>query len=320
MNEKIWKYIAQMIGGQLPIRPQGVAIEVLERVKSDFPLCHNVDFEGVFFRDRRQHIGLSAHNIEEVNRRAYAGALSYFMQLSSIDYTLKRYVPKELEAFKESRLMSEARAIIRGIEDSFEERLDALNPRESEPIGLVAADMNLVRFRSTLQAAWSLAERGFLFECKALIRFGLEQIAWIWFAHSRSEKEFTSKMGNECINSAKSVYPTIGKIYGIMSKFAHWHPEEHWRFTGESAAGKPISVIHVTSYYKMYAVCYTLLLADVFLSIFERIYLGRITKNMIVNNTGKFIAERETITYVKRLMDLYESEGDLKKTHTLFAA
>lgn len=238
---------------------QGIEPEYRISIQNNFPLCRDVDFEHVFFGESGWPLGLRNSNPSNFNKRAYAGGLSAFMRLSSIDYTLKRYVPEDFHSTTHT-LSHEAEHIIVDAAKRFEIELDAFGSRDGDAVGLFAADLNLVRFQATLSGARSLANRGLLFECQAVARFGLEQLAWIWFAHSRTEEEFAKATGKQCIGILKSAYDTAGRIYGHLSTYAHWHPSEHWQFAARARETGQIASIIRNSLFKMYALCYCLLL------------------------------------------------------------
>ena len=118
---------------------QGVSTEYRQQISRQFPLCHDIDFDLVYFSDRSP-LGLRAKNIAEFNRQAFAGGLSYLMQLQSVDYTLKRYAPSKSQS-TESRLDYRAIEIIDDYEHTFERNMRSLGLRDGEPAGIFAADL-----------------------------------------------------------------------------------------------------------------------------------------------------------------------------------
>jgi hypothetical protein len=67
--------------------------------EDDFPVCSHLDFDTEVCRPMVP-VGVMSTYPDEFVRRVAAGGVSYLLQLSSIDYTLKKYSGESAENIK----------------------------------------------------------------------------------------------------------------------------------------------------------------------------------------------------------------------------
>jgi hypothetical protein len=186
--------------------------------QDDFPLFSHWDFDAEVCKPTMP-VGVMSTYPEDFVRRVTAGGVSYLLHLRSIDYALKRY-----SAAPPTKVRSPNRLDIM-IDKTVDAMLQhmiscyrSFRNRENDPVGLFIADANLIRLQATVRAAKTLANRGYYFETLALTRFAVEQIAWTWTCHNKTETEALKTKANKCINMLKVIYPTCGKLYGFLSE------------------------------------------------------------------------------------------------------
>jgi len=154
----------------------------------------------------------------------------------SIDYTLKRYRDEFLERFDSSRTcppgcIKELLLIIRGHAVELAGNLSAIDTPPNPKPGLVAAMNALIRLQSTFHATVQLIVNGLSIEAEAVIRQGLEQVAWSLSVMDESSHDCVKNTkANASIPSLKRLFPGSGVIYGLLSDSAHLAPRTHGRF------------------------------------------------------------------------------------------
>jgi len=68
-----------------------------------------------------------------------------------------------------------------------------------------------------------LANRGVLLEVFAILRLCVEMISWASVVFGLADDNAIAGLkAQTCITSAKIFYAPAGKLYGYLSKFAHW--------------------------------------------------------------------------------------------------
>lgn len=86
----------------------------------------------------------------------------------------------------------------------------------------------------SLEAGHTLAQQGYLSEAMVTNRLALETFAWAYCASKSSKNEDPLKLTtSNAISYASKSFPEIKRLYGISSKFAHWHPDVHLSFLGD---------------------------------------------------------------------------------------
>ena len=143
---------------------------------------------------------------------------------------------------------------------------------DGSPEGEFFSGTSLLKALATLHSAHGLAQQGYLLEPLVLIRSALEVIAWSRACHDIQDGgDYLAITTTQAISMVKSTLPSLPKLYGILSKFAHWHPDLHLAFMtlGERAGVITRSLDYKTSTLIAVASGY-LLACSVFLDLMHR--------------------------------------------------
>lgn len=232
-----------------------------EALVEHFPLFPHEDFDFVI-SEGRWPVGLSSKYSNEYCRRIAAGAVSYTMTLSSVDYTLKRYVKNiRYPTNGNERLDHRVTDHIRLVFKKSEEFLGLPAGREEPPIGTVMCDITFLRVAGAMKGFLTLANRGLLFESSAVARAMLEQIGWAIACRGISDDNVVkSTSASRSISSMKQFYPTAGNLYGWLSDYVHWGYEAHITVLGVKDGR--LASVHASTLFKARALLLGLILGD----------------------------------------------------------
>ncbi|MCH7540099.1 MAG: hypothetical protein IH999_06850 [Proteobacteria bacterium] len=267
-------------------------------MKEQFPLFPHVDFDMVI-SEEAWPVGVSARYASQYNRRVAAGALSYVMQLKSVDYTLKRYLGNVFyQEFENDRLDFRISSGVKTLTTSVEDRLKLLGEREGEPIGTVMCDVTLVRLNAAFNAMLTLANRGFLFEAAAVCRMAVVQTAWAAYCFGLEDGDrVKNASASRAITRLKKIYPSIGTFYGWLSNHLHWEYEAQLKVL--SLGDKLVKSIIASSKFKVSALIMTLVAVDCYVACFERLYEPRISDFHILGPSDEmFVFKKDRTTRV----------------------
>ncbi len=154
----------------------------------------------------------------------------------SIDYVYHRYSDVFLDRFDPDKTcpagcIKELLLKIRITAVRISEQLSELKIPQELPFGAASGANALIRLRATFHASIQLSLSGFGIESEAVIRQGLEQLAWSLRVLEIDDPDKSQKIApNTCISSLKSTFPGAGFIYGMLSNSAHLSPSTHGRF------------------------------------------------------------------------------------------
>ena len=151
--------------------------------KKHFWIESEVDLDFVIGQGFGWPVGMQRNSPAEFKRRVLAGILSYGMQLSSIDYTLKRYVKPETYEAEDVSVGDAVSDYLRDACRSLGEELSNLHTQGELPFGVFGAELTLYRVPNVLDTARMMSNRGLLLEVLPLLRLSLEMAAW---AHAAS--------------------------------------------------------------------------------------------------------------------------------------
>lgn len=154
----------------------------------------------------------------------------------SIDYTLRRYRDEFLDRFDPDKTCpaGSVKELLLKIQKSAVSIADSLSrlviPQPS-PFGLIAGANAAIHLQATFHAAIQLSLNGLGIEAEAVIRQGLEQLAWsLRVLEVEEPGEVQEIAPSACISSLKSIFPGAGHVYGVLSDSAHLTPKTHQRF------------------------------------------------------------------------------------------
>ena len=254
----------------------------------------------------------------EFRRRVLAAAISYQLQLRSIDYALKRYVASDLYESDDTPLGDATSDYLRDSVTKLMKELRDLHTKDPT-FGMFGAEITLYRVPDSLDVARMLANRGLLLEVLPILRLCLEMTAWanVAFHMQDEEKKVVALKAQSCIASLKDVYGTAGKIYGYLSTFSHWGHVIHGEFL--SFDDQQVAVLKASVRYRAMALALCLVVLDVFIEVIRKIYAERsdalvveiqgIPDRGIARNTQKMVA---TITELTALADLQRIQSFLR--------
>lgn len=290
----------------------------LKKIQKEFPLYPHIDFD-LTVCSHLLPIGLSSTYPEDFIRRVAAAGVSHLMRLSSMDYTLKRYLKNTTYDLPEQRLDRELTALIQEFTSYVSESLKGFEKPRRGKIGLMIADVNLMRFPITVQAITTLAHRGMLFEPIAILRNGIEQLAWIYAVHEMTDIEkIMALSASRCMSGLKKVYPTAGRIYGHLSRYAHWDPELHHNFVGDHEGY--IASIKAQCGFKARSLFFAVLISEMCVAVFENIYRERNLKMRFYDRKSAncVMRERKTLTLLNEVHERFKANTFMKEIIDLF--
>ena len=230
-----------------------------------------VDLDFVIGQEVGLPVGMQRHSSAEFRRRILAAALSHQLGLSSVDYTLKRYVsPEEYDEPK----------LILGdyVSDFLRDGMKAISAgcvkahqRETTSFGQFGADLTLYRLPGMLDTARMLANRGLFLEVLPILRMCLEMLAWANVSFYVSNEDDVVKLkANYCVSKLNNLYRSAGQIYGYFSKFAHWEHELHGHFL--TIENEKIGVISTSRLQRAKSLLLCLIILDVWLEVLRKLY------------------------------------------------
>jgi hypothetical protein len=282
-----------------------------------FKIQSEVDLDFVIGQQLGWPIGMLRRSPPEFWRRVLAAAISYQLQLRSIDYALKRYVASDLYESNDLPLGDAASDYLR---DSVTKLMNELRDLHTKgpTFGMFGAEITLYRVPHSLDVARMLSNRGLLLEVLPILRLCLEMTAWANVAfHMQNEEKVVALKAQNCIADLKNVYETAGKIYGYLSTFSHWGHVVHGEFL--SFDDQQVAVLKASVRYRAVALALCLVVLDVFIEVVRKLYTDRsdtlvvqiqgVLDRSAVRNTQKMVA---TITELTALSDLQRIQSLLR--------
>jgi hypothetical protein len=178
--------------------------------------------------------------------------------------------------------------------------ISELNIGEYSGAGKLAAAKVLIRLESTFRAASQLIQLGYAFESEAVIRLGLEQVAWASTVRDMTDEatvEATSGTGN--MTKFKAVFPGAGPIYSRLSDLAHVAPRTHRRFVSEIDGETSVQI--KAPFAAKESIGLLLILLDAFLVIGELSFVhAGMTCHNVDAGSGKLKAGRPVHKLIER--------------------
>lgn len=169
-----------------------------------FQIQSDVDLDFVIGQGLGWPIGMSRQSPPEFRRRVLAAAVSYQLQLRSIDYALKRYVEPELYESDDVSLGDQTSDYLRDCAVLLQEELKNLHTA-NPTFGIFGAEFTLYRIPHAFDMARMLANRGLLLEVLPILRLCLEMMSWAYVAFPmRDENEIVALKAQNCIFSSEA--------------------------------------------------------------------------------------------------------------------
>ncbi len=242
----------------------------------------------------------------ELRRRVAAAAISYRLGIKSVDYTLKKYVDDDLYDEEEVSLGD---LISDHIADSTiiaSAELRRLHGAEDIAFGRLGAELTFYKIPSLINSARMLANRGVLLEVFAILRLCVEMISWASVVFGLADDNaIASLKAQTCVTSAKIFYTPAGKLYGYLSKFAHWGHETHPRLL--SIEENSIGVITASVVHRAMGLALCILILDFLTEAIKCAYREN-ANEFIMSVQGTLLSNEETKNHImfQKVM-LYDS-------------
>ena len=275
-----------------------------------FQIQPEVDLDFVIGQKVGLPVGMERLGAPEFRRRVLAGAISYQLNLKSIDYALKRYVEHDLYENEDILLGDKVSDYLRGSNTKLMKELRNLHT-EDATFGIFGAEITLYRVPHSFDTARMLSNRGLLLEVLPILRLCLEMMAWSSTAfYMRDEDEVVALKAQSCIARMKDIYETVGKIYGYLSKFSHWGHAIHGKFLDVNS--ERVGVLNASVRYRAMALALCLVILDVLVEVTRKLYPER-CEALVVAVQGKLNrdAGRETwrmLSYIADMVKLNDIE------------
>lgn len=182
-------------------------------------------------------IGLSKHATLDLKKKALAAVIANKLGIS-LSYAEKRYVGmKDIDAPRDLGLSHKIDALFDKGHSSFCSYVEALRNAFVEDTETLDDLSNQFFYRNMagLDAAKKLSDLGYLCEVAVILRSLVEQFAFA--AKLRTlplETELEKIRPIHCLNYLKSIEGTVGRLYGLLSKYTHFEFDHHTHFFGRS--------------------------------------------------------------------------------------
>jgi hypothetical protein len=191
--------------------------------------------------------------------------------LRSIDYALKSYVEPDLFNEEKSSLGESVSDYLRDSVLILAEEFKKIQTVDTVLFGVFGAKFTLVRAPYVINTARMLANRGQLLEVLPLLRLCLEMICWANTSfYIQDEDKIVALKAQNCFSNLKLVYPSVGKVYGYLSKYAHWGHMIHGEFLDFSE--EKVGVLMASARYRAIALALCLVILDIFVEVARGIY------------------------------------------------
>jgi hypothetical protein len=272
---------------------------------NQFQIQSEVDLDFVIGQGIGYPVGMLRGSPPEFRRRILAGAISYQLQLKSVDYALKRYVGSDTYEDEDVSLGDEVSDYLRNSVVVLMKELRNLHT-EHPAFGTFGAEITLYRLPHSLDTARMLSNRGLLLEVLPVLRLCLEMMAWSRSAfHMPDEEKVIALKAQSCISELKNVYETAGKLYGYLSTFSHWGHVIHGQFL--DITPQQIGVLNASVRYRAMALALCLVILDVFVEVVRKLYPARSDALIAgVQGVPDRNSERKTHRMLARITELTE--------------
>ena len=274
---------------------------------SEFRILSTVDLDFVIGQSHGTPVGMFRTAPPEFRRRMLAAMVSWQFGLDSIDYTKRKYIPKNKYEDEKYSLGDEISDYLSKSIDTLREELTKLHTVKNLTYGIFGSEVTIYMLPNILDNARMLSNRGLYLEVLPILRLGLEMISWAAMAfHCKSEDDVDGLKPNKCITMTKNIYGTIGNIYGYLSSFSHWHRSIHHNFI--SIDENKVMVSRASSKNRALSLVSCLLLLDVLIEIIGYIYKEKSTKLIEIIQKSNDSDEKNTILLVRKVIILSNSD------------
>jgi hypothetical protein len=235
-------------------------------------------------------------------KKRILGAIKSYYAGNSVDYTIKRYGSswRFTDPIPRQRFVAGA---LRCIDQKVSELLTMIMNGRQRPdsVGLLSAEVALVRLKSSFRSANILLSQAHAFEAAAIVRLVLEQIAWAYAVHTcREKKQILRVSPTKAISQLKRLMPFVGSLYGALNAQTHVDPKIAHKYYTENPDGS-VDIRHQLSEESFVVLGYSLGA----LYLFQRVIFE------VLGNYLEIHAERR---FLDRFPTLSEKLNDVLKT------
>lgn len=197
------------------------------KVAEQFPLFRYEDYD-VRFQYEPWPIGLKSTYPEELIRRV-ATAVASLQMRNRMDYTYKRYAGEHSYKVDDgSRLDWRAARLVCAQADVLSDLIYQTSTLQPKRQGEVLSEWTFLRAPFCMKFLVSCSHRGAFFECVAIARMLLEQIAWACRVDALEDMdEIRQVSAIKAVGVLKGLCPAAGPLYGWLSSHAHWVHKGH---------------------------------------------------------------------------------------------
>ena len=194
--------------------------------------------------DHYVKIGTDFDYDDDLVNKVAAAVISHFgdFSFSSALKILKSHQPNEtrgLPRFEQAFDSVESRLHSTSLRFLQERRPNNLIPNEQ--VGIIHAELFLLRLLSSFVAARRLINWGYFSEPLTILRGNLEELAWTYAVGVKFDrKQLENPNPSKCIGSFKVCFPAAGLLYGALSKFSHMNFDAQKHFVTNSSLGHGI--------------------------------------------------------------------------------
>jgi hypothetical protein len=202
------------------------AMEPSPELTRQLPIFQMRDFD--ILLNQSWPLGVDSGYPSELRVRLSAASLSFSMGNKSIDHFRKHYLNDlSYPVSPQDRL---DKKIAHSLKDGLQKLHEVLSNLEppAPKLGHMVSKWTFMRIPFSFDLALTCAQRGALFECLAIVRMILEQIAWALEVRSWDDFDaITTRQAQQSLRSLKSVHFAAGNFYGWLSNHAHWTYDAH---------------------------------------------------------------------------------------------
>ena len=191
------------------------------QLADQLPLFQLRDFD--ILLNQSWPVGVDSNYPSELRIRLSAATISYQMGNKSVDHVIKHYLNDHTyEETPRDRLDKRIASSLKEELGTLDKILGDLAPADSV-LGCMVSKWTFMRLPFSFDFAITCAQRGALFECLAIVRMILEQVAWSLDIRLLDEVDaIQSRQAQQSIRAINALHPAAGRFYRWLSAHAHW--------------------------------------------------------------------------------------------------
>ena len=171
---------------------------------------------------------------EDLKRKVLGAVKTHLSGQKSVDYMLRRFGTHWSFPPPDKEIDFPIRTL-RAVDDTVGGIIKLISSGEDRPdhVGLLAAEMALMRLKPTFRSINLLIMQGYAFEAAALCRLILEQYGFAYAAYKIDDTDKILKIKpSKTITNLKKLIPYSGRLYGVLSSKAHIDPKDTRHYIG----------------------------------------------------------------------------------------